>query len=389
MPQCSVPGCSRQGSLTFPKSIELRKRWLQAIKRLADDKKAIWEPGQAARVCHGHFDDNDYHSANYYGGKPLNRRLKADAVPHLFGWSTPKCSAAERRRERQQKREELQQQRTEHSLVEVGEEVEVISGEASEVLHETTEDACTHVSSGTQTDSITVCSTVGDNSRFNIENSTDEEIHYYTGLGDRSRFNLVLYSLGDAAYHLNYYKKAIPKISIANQLYLTLMKLRTGHPNRELGFFFQIDERAVANIFITWINFMFHQWNEIDWWPSQELVRYFAPTDFRAKFSKTRVIVDGTEFPIHKPKNPLPQQASFSTYKNKNTMKILVGSTPGGLASYVSPAYCGSASDRQIVERSNLQSLCDPSDEIMADKGFNQAQLFAGEANKLLAAEMR
>lgn len=109
----------------------------------------------------------------------------------------------------------------------------------------------------------------------------------------------------------------------------------------------------------------------------QELVRYFAPTGFKRNFPNTRVIIDGTECPIKKPKNPKSQQATFSTYKNRNTVKVLVGSTPGGLVSYVSAAYGGSTSDRQIVERSALVSMCDPKDSIMEDKGFNVQDLFA------------
>ncbi|XP_052212564.1 THAP domain-containing protein 5-like [Dreissena polymorpha] len=64
----------------------------------------------------------------------------------------------------------------------------------------------------------------------------------------------------------------------------------------------------------------------------------------------------------------------------ENYMKfffVLVGSTPGGLISYVSPAYGGATSDRQIVERSSLTRLCSKSDSIMADKGFNVQDIFA------------
>ena len=103
---------------------------------------------------------------------------------------------------------------------------------------------------------------------------------------------------------------------------------------------------------------------------------FFSPSDFFEKFPKTRVIVDGTECPIQRPKQPIAQQASWSTYKNKNTMKVLVGCTPGGLISFVSDAYCGSTSDRQIVERSSLPKMCDPKDDIMADKGFNVQDIF-------------
>ena len=106
-------------------------------------------------------------------------------------------------------------------------------------------------------------------------------------------------------------------------------------------------------------------------WPQQEVIRFFCPQDFKAKFPNTRVILDGTEFPIKKPKLPVAQQVTFSSYKNRNTVKTVVGSTPGGLISYISPTFGGSTSDRQIIERSALAQLCDPKDLVMADKGFD------------------
>ena len=113
------------------------------------------------------------------------------------------------------------------------------------------------------------------------------------------------------------------------------------------------------------------EWGELNWWPSRDLVRYFAPTDFKSKFPTTRVIVDGTECPIMKPKQPILQQATFSTYKNRNTVKVLVGCSPGGMVSFCSQEFGGTSSDRQIAERSALRTLCDPGDSIMADKGFS------------------
>jgi hypothetical protein len=47
------------------------------------------------------------------------------------------------------------------------------------------------------------------------------------------------------------------------------------------------------------------------------------------------------------------------------------------MVSYVSPAYGGSTSDRQIVERSNLTTKLNPTDSIMADKGFDVQDIFA------------
>ena len=89
------------------------------------------------------------------------------------------------------------------------------------------------------------------------------------------------------------------------------------------------------------------------------------------------VLIDGTEIPANKPTLSRAQQSTFSIYKYKKTLKILVGASPGGIISFMSPAYGGLTSDRQIVERSNLHRMCDPGDNIMADKDFDVDDLFA------------
>ena len=201
-------------------------------------------------------------------------------------------------------------------------------------------------------------------------------IHFYTGLETYEKFLMVLSTLGPAAYELNYFHGYNHSLSVEDQFFMTLVKLRQHKTNFEMSRMFDVSEATITNIFVTWVNFLACQWGEIDWWPSRDLVRFYAPTDFKQKFPSTRVIVDGTECPIKKPKEPVAQQATFSTYKNRNTVKVLVGVSPGGLTTYVSPAYGGSASDRQICERSRLPEMCDPGDSIMADKGFNVQDLF-------------
>lgn len=204
----------------------------------------------------------------------------------------------------------------------------------------------------------------------------DSRIHYFTGLESYKKFEFVLQTLGPAADDLNYHNGWIPSLSVEDQFFLTLIKLRRHTTNYELSQDFGISEAAVTNIFVTWINFMSVEWGDIDWWPSRDMVKFFSPSDFKVQYPSTRVIVDGTECPIKKPKQPLNQQATFSTYKNCNTVKVLVGSSPGGLISYVSNAYAGSTSDRAIAERSDLPNMCDSGDSVMADKGFNVQDLF-------------
>lgn len=211
---------------------------------------------------------------------------------------------------------------------------------------------------------------------YHINHFSDEAIHIHTGLTCREKFDMVLSTLGDGRFHLSYYYESKPRLCVEDQLLLTLMKLRHHPSNKILACNFNINPKMVSNIFITWINFIYLQWKRIMWWPERELVHFFAPDGFKKSYPKTRAILDGTECPIHKPSNPRAQRATFSTYKNRNTAKVVVGITPSGLVSYVSQAYGGSASDRQIVERSDLMQLTDPGDELMVDKGFNCEDLF-------------
>ncbi|XP_074653458.1 uncharacterized protein LOC141907616 [Tubulanus polymorphus] len=206
--------------------------------------------------------------------------------------------------------------------------------------------------------------------------SDNKKFHYYTGLQTYQNFKMIFATFRTDICDMQYYFSATPKMDLEDQFFLTLIKLRLNRPNIELSDLFQISEMQVANIFVTWINFLYFHFKDLCWWPSKELVKYFSPSDFGKKFPSTRVIVDGTEIPLKKPKNPVMQQASYSTYKNRNTVKALIGISPGGLVSYVSDIYCGSTSDRQICERSRLQQMLDPNDSIMADKGFNVQDLF-------------
>ena len=94
------------------------------------------------------------------------------------------------------------------------------------------------------------------------------------------------------------------------------------------------------------------------------------PDIFKRNYPNTCIIIDANEFAIERPSLLLSQSSTFSTYKNKNTVKVLLGITPSGAISFVSKRYEGSISDKRLVEVSGLQEKLDEGDEIMADKGF-------------------
>jgi len=73
---------------------------------------------------------------------------------------------------------------------------------------------------------------------------------------------------------------------------------------------------------------------------------------------------------MDRPSSLVSQSSTFSAYKNRNTIKLLIGVTPSGAISFVSDCYKGSISDKKLVEVSGLLDKLEPGDKIMANKGF-------------------
>jgi len=83
-----------------------------------------------------------------------------------------------------------------------------------------------------------------------------------------------------------------------------------------------------------------------------------------------KIQIDATEFGIEWPSSLISQAATFSAYKNKNTVEVLIGIIPSGAIVFVSPTYEGSISDKKLVERSNLLDLLEEGDEICPTKAL-------------------
>ena len=81
------------------------------------------------------------------------------------------------------------------------------------------------------------------------------------------------------------------------------------------------------------------------------------------------MIVDATEIFVEQTKLPELQQMTFSSYKNDNTYKGLVGISPDGvIITFVSSLYPGSISDKELTRRSGIMDLLEPGDSVMADR---------------------
>ena len=167
------------------------------------------------------------------------------------------------------------------------------------------------------------------------------------------------------------------KLSLLEQFFMTLVRLRLGLPELDLANRFGVSQSSVSRITLTWINLMYHNFKAIVKFPSWSVVNKHMPEVFKKEYPNTRIIIDATELVIERPSSLLHQSATFSNYKNRNTVKVLIGITPSGVISYVSQTYEGSISDRKLVELSGLLQMLEPGDAVMADKGFLIQDLLA------------
>ncbi len=120
--------------------------------------------------------------------------------------------------------------------------------------------------------------TLAHDSRMDIDNYQldDEAVLYYTGLKSYNAFIDVLASLGSAAYCLNYLYST-PTLSVKNQFFLTLIRLRRYKPHFELSRDFDISLTEVSNIITTWVRwiagFLLRLWFNLTICPNNLVLR--------------------------------------------------------------------------------------------------------------------
>jgi len=126
-------------------------------------------------------------------------------------------------------------------------------------------------------------------------------------------------------------------------------------------------------MFTTWILFLSKELRALFLFPSKQQV---VPKCFN-NFRNTRIIIDCYEVECQRPSGLMNSSVTYSQYKSRNTWKILVGYIPAGLVSFVSEAWEGCISDKELTEKSGLLDLLEPGDAIMADKGFDIQETIA------------
>ena len=133
---------------------------------------------------------------------------------------------------------------------------------------------------------------------------------------------------------------------------IVLMKISQGSTNKLIAFLFHDDESKVTKLFHRWIDIMFQSLQPLVMWPDKEILIANMPSCFKPQCAKVVCIVDCTKVFIQR---PLPTSLTargqtYSNYKNHNTIKFLVATTPTGAVSFISKCW----GDQHVTVSSGL-----------------------------------
>ncbi len=157
------------------------------------------------------------------------------------------------------------------------------------------------------------------------------------------------------------------KLSLEEEFFLCLVKLKKGHTNYDLAQRFDISETLVSIITSTWFNFMENEFKLLfEMNDSEENV-----AECFKDFDGLKVVVDCTEQQVQKSSDLQARKDFFSNYKQRDTLKWMIGLSKNLTVNYCSSAFGGRASDKHIVNSSDtLLAKLTPGKKLMSDRGF-------------------
>lgn len=214
---------------------------------------------------------------------------------------------------------------------------------------------------------------------------TEANINYYTGIEKKELFKKLhnLVPFVQRRWHGGL-KKSKPKqhfksspskfgpvriLDSLDEMLLVFMRLRLCLDLRDLAARFSVSASLAGRIFTSWISALAATLGKaLVYLPDQETIIATKPKRYKDT-KDLAYIIDCTEFFIETPQDL--QSATWSKYKHHNTLKVLVAVLPNSMISFVSLAYEGRISDKELTLDSKFLEKLLPYCSIMADKGFN------------------
>ena len=346
---CCVPGCSKRSERDKDVSFHLLPRHDKKLLKLWIHKigRKDLRVSASTRVCSRHFVSSK------------NRKLRPDEYPTLNLPTLSTQVTQQRKRKSPRKRE----------FTLPTEESDDCSGETEAVNESVSSVATSTDVHGEDIEALVKeCELLrrklvesesklkSAQLRISSVEYDDKIIQFYIGFTSYKLLKACFDFLGPAVENLNYWgqgkdvetnndtldgsdkssKGRHRTLCPIDEFFLVMIRLRLGLLEKDLAYRFGMSQSTVSRILITWINFLYLQFQYIPFWPSKEMIVADMPESFRRLYPSTRVILDATEVRVEKPGLPNLQQATFSNYKNTNTYKVLIGISPSGVITFVS-----------------------------------------------------
>ena len=208
--------------------------------------------------------------------------------------------------------------------------------------------------------------------QYSVRGLSSEVIRMETGLPNKEIFDIVVSYTKRFQDDINYFAGwKVETLSLEDQVFITLMKLRQDYTNLHLAKLFHCSTGTIRNIVITFVHLLYVILYEqcMSTVPSRHKNKSSLPGSF-SLFGNCRMVIDCTDIRIASPSLMSVQKLTYSSYRGMNSFKALVGVAPNAVITFVSDMYAGSVSDKAIVQKCGILSHLNAGDLILADEGF-------------------
>ena len=160
---------------------------------------------------------------------------------------------------------------------------------------------------------------------------------------------------------------------VRNRLLMAMIWLRVYPTYEVLGFIFDLNKSNICRNLKGVLTVLRERLGAEVAWPDQER-RKQKMDRFMQEFPEVAAIVDATEQPTQRPKDPEAQQDHYSGKKRRHTLKTQVVVAPDGEIMGHSATVPGAKHDKKLYDESGVNDRLNDDEAVMGDSGFQGIQ---------------